>query len=85
LKKISIYIDDSVWAKFREQVFQKYGNLRKLSSEVEKILRASITEDAVNSGFKKIGITVKGTIPSQEIVAKRLLLKGPPSEELLKK
>jgi len=84
LKKISVYIEDSVWAKFREQVFQKYGNLRKLSSEVEKVLRAAITEDAVNLGFKKIGITVKGTMPSREIKAKRPLLKGPPSEDILK-
>jgi len=84
LKKISVYIDDSVWAKFREQVFRKYGNLRKLSSEVEKILRATIIEDAVNSGFKKIGITVKGTISPREIRDKRPLLKGPPSEEILK-
>ena len=84
MKKISVYIDGSVWAKFREQVFRKYGNLRKLSSEVEKILRATIIEDAVNSGFKKIGITVKGTISPREIRDKRPLLKGPPSEEILK-
>jgi len=84
LKKISVYIDDSVWAKFREQVFERYGNLRKLSSEVEKILQDTIIKDAVNSGFKEIGITVKGTISPQEIKDKRPMLKGPPSEEILK-
>jgi len=84
LKKISVYIDDSVWAKFREQVFQKYGNLRKLSSEVEKILRAAIIEDTVNSAFKKMGLTVKGTISSREIKDRRPKLKGLPSEEILK-
>jgi rRNA-processing protein FCF1 len=84
LTKVSVYVDDSVWINFKQQVFQKHGNLRKLSSEVEKILRAAVVEDAVILEFEKIGIKAKGTISSQEIKAKRPPLRGPPSEEILK-
>jgi hypothetical protein len=84
LTKVSVYVDDSVWANFREQVFQKHGNLRKLSSEVELLLQAAIVENAVISAFKKIGIADKGTTSSQEVKAKRPPLRGPPSEEILK-
>ncbi len=83
MTKVSVYVDDSVWINFREQVFQKHGNLRKLSSEVEKLLRDAVVEDAVISEFGKIGIKAKGTISSQEIKATRPLLRGPPSEKIL--
>ena len=83
MTKVSVYVDDSVWLNFREQVFQKHGNLRKLSSEIEKLLRDAIVEDAVISEFEKIGIKAKGTISSQEIKATRPLLKGPQSEKIL--
>jgi hypothetical protein len=84
LTKVSVYIDDSVWINFKKQVFQKHGNLRKLSSEVEKLLQAAIVEDAVISAFGKIGIKAKGTTSSQDIKASRPPLKGPPSEQILK-
>jgi hypothetical protein len=77
-------VDDAVWLNFKKQVFQKHGNLRKLSSEVEKLLRAEIVEDQVISGFEKIGITAKGILSSQEIKAARPKLRGLPSEEVLK-
>jgi hypothetical protein len=83
LTKVSVYIDDSVWINFKEKVFKKYGNLRKLSSEVEKLLRDAVVEAAVISEFGKIGIKAKGTISSQEIKATRPPLRGPPSEEIL--
>jgi hypothetical protein len=84
LTKVSLYVDDSVWVNFKKQVFQKHGNLRKLSSEVEMLIRAAIVEDAVISAFGKIGITAKGTTSSQEIKATRPPLRGPSSEEILK-
>ena len=85
MTKVSIYVDDSVWLTFREKVFQKHGNLRKLSSEVESLLRAAIVEDAVISTFEKIGAKAKGTISSKEIKTSRPQLRGPPSEEILMK
>lgn len=84
MTKVSVYVDDSVWASFKEQVFQKHGNLRKLSNEVEKLLRAAITEAAVISTFEKLGVKAKGTTFSQEIKATRPQLRGLPSEKILK-
>ena len=84
MAKVSIYVDDEVWGSFKTQVFHKHGNLRKLSSEVESLLRAAIVEDQVVSAFEKIGVTAKGTVSSNEIKATRPKLRGPPSEEILK-
>jgi hypothetical protein len=84
LTKVSVYVNDSVWLSFKKQVFQKHGNLRKLSSEIEALLRAAIVEDEIVSAFKKTGIIAKGTASSQEIKQTRPKLKGLPSEEILK-
>jgi hypothetical protein len=84
LTKVSVYLDDSTWLSFKKQVFQKHGNLRNLSSEVENLLRAEIVEHQVTSGFEKIGVNVRGTISSQEIKSVRPKLRGPSSEEVLK-
>jgi len=84
LTKVSIYINDKVWADFKKEVFRKYGSLRKISSEVETLLRSLIVEDAVVSGFKRIGVEAKGTMSSSDIKAKRPILKGPPSEEIIR-
>lgn len=83
MTKVSVYIDDSVWAKFKEQVFQKHGNLRKISSEVELLLRDAIVEDTLTSTLENLGIKAKGTISSQQVKAARPQLRGPPSEEIL--
>ena len=84
MTKVSVYVDDSVWLSFKKQVFQKHGNLRKISSEIEALLRAAIVEDEIASAFKKTGIIVKGAISSQEIKQTRPKLRGLPSEEILK-
>lgn len=84
MTKVSVYVDDDVWLSFKKQVFQKHGNLRSISSEVEDLLRAQVVEEQVVSGFEKIGVKVKGTISSREIKEIRPKLKGPPSEEIIK-
>ena len=38
LTKVSLYIDEDAWRRFREQVFAKHGTLRRLSGEVEKLI-----------------------------------------------
>jgi len=83
LTKISLYIDEDVWAKFRENVFRKHGSLRNLSSEVEALLRSTLVEDSMVSELQKMGITSEGTISSKEVKETRPVLKGPPSEEIL--
>ncbi len=84
MTKVSIYIDDAVWESFKAQVFQKHGNMRKISSEVEAILRAEIVQNLIISEFKKMGVKAKGTASSQEIKALRPKLRGPASEEIVK-
>jgi hypothetical protein len=58
--------------------------MRKISSEVEDILKAEIVQTLVVSEFKKMGIKAKGTASSQEIKALRPKLRGLPSEEIVK-
>lgn len=85
MSKVSLYINEEVWAKFREEVFRKYGSLRKLSNEVEALLRSTLIEDAVKSGFRKMGIEAEGIISSREVKEKRPLLMGLASEEIIRK
>jgi hypothetical protein len=84
LTKVSIYVNDNVWSDFKKEVFQKYGSLRKISSEVEMLLRSLIVQDAVVLGFKRIGVKADGVISSSEIKAGRPILRGPSSEEIIR-
>jgi len=84
MAKVSLYINEEVWAKFREGIFRKYGSLRKLSSEVENLLRSTLIEDKVTFEFRKLGIKVEGTISTQEVKEKRPMLRGPPSERIVR-
>ncbi|MFQ6086179.1 MAG: hypothetical protein ACE5OY_07985 [Candidatus Bathyarchaeia archaeon] len=82
--KVSLYVNEEVWGRFREEVFRKYGNLRKLSNEVEALLRSTLVEDRVTSEFKKLRIKTEGTVSSWEVKKKRPRLSGPPSEKIVK-
>ncbi len=84
MTKISIYLDDEVWAKFREQVFKKYGNLRRLSSEVENVLRSTLIDELVVHEFEKMGAKAPEMVWAQEVGEKRPTLKGPSSEALVR-
>ena len=84
MTKVSIYVNDKVWSDFKKEVFQKYGSLRKISSEVEMLLRSLIVQDAVVLGFRRIGVKVDGVISSSEIKAGRPILRGPSSEEIIR-
>ena len=85
MTKVSIYVDDEVWSEFKKEVFHKYGSLRKISSEVEMLLRSTLMQNAVASGFKKIGIEAEAGVSSSDIKAKRPVLRGPPSEKIIRK
>lgn len=84
MTKVSLYIDEEVWSKFRERVFSKYGNLRKLSSEVETVLRSTLVQDRVSSAFQKLGFQTEGTVSSRQVKENRPMLRGPPSEEIVR-
>jgi hypothetical protein len=69
---------------FKQQVFRKHGNLKKLSYEVEKLIRDAVVEDAVISEFEKIGVSTKVTITSQQIKSTRPKSRGPQSAEIIR-
>ncbi len=47
MAKVTVYVDDQVWAKFRASVFQRHGSLRVLSKEVEESLKSALVEEDV--------------------------------------
>jgi len=84
VRKVSLYIDEDLWVRFKEAVLRKHGTLRKLSSEVESLIRESlIGEEAVQS-FTKIGVEVDALISPKEIKKNRPKLRGPPSEAIIR-
>ena len=83
MTKVSVYIDESVWLEFKQQVMRNHGSLRKLSEEVEKLVRESNVETEVVGGFERLGVKAKGTISSQEIKANRPKSRGPPSKKII--
>jgi len=84
--KVSLYLDESLWVRFKEAVLRKHGTLRKLSSEVESLLQTSMVDDeSVEQAFKKIGINVKTPRSPEEVKQDRPKLRGPPSEVLIRR
>jgi len=84
LKKVSLYIDEELWNKFKEIVLRKHGTLRKLSSEVESLLRASLIDEEIGHVFKRMGLDVRIPRSSEEIKKSRPKLRGPSSEILIR-
>ena len=84
MTKVSVYVDDEVWRAFKEKVFQKHGNLRSISKEVDDLLRSQNVEDQVISGFANMGIKLTGRVSSREIEENRPKSRGPTSLEILK-
>ena len=84
MKKVSLYLDEELWVKFKEAVLRKHGTLRKLSSEVESLLRASLVDEDVERALKKMGIDVKAFISPEEVKKGRPKLRGPPSQVLIR-
>ena len=83
-KKVSLYLDEGVWAKFKESVFRRQGTLRKLSDEVEKLLRDSLIDESIESIFEKMGIKMKTFVSPKQVKNTRPKLIGPPSEILIR-
>lgn len=84
MKKVSLYIDEKLWTKFKEAVLRKHGTLRKLSSEVENLLRTSLIDEEIRRAFEKMGVDMRVSVFSEEIKRSRPKLRGPPSEELIR-
>lgn len=84
MKKVSLYLDEEVWIRFKEVVLRRHGTLRRLSSEVESLLRMSLIDEDVEKAFRKMGIGVKAFISPEEVKRGRAKLRGPPSEALIR-
>jgi hypothetical protein len=59
MAKVTVYVDDTVWSKFRASVFQRRGSLKGLSEEVEGSLRSALVDEdtvvflqTIKSGLK---------------------------------
>ena len=83
-KRQSLYIDERLWIKFKELVLRRYGTLRKLSSEVESLLRAYLVDDEVERAFKRMGVDVDVLVSPEDVKRGRPMLRGPPSEDLIR-
>jgi len=58
--KVSLYLDEKLWARFKEAGLRKHGTLRKLSSEVDSLLQTSMVDgEDVEQAFEKMGIDAK--------------------------
>lgn len=65
--KVSLYLNDDLWKKFRMDVLRKTGDLRSLSSEVQTLIRESSHEDSMRKGFEKLKVDLKPVSSSQVI------------------
>jgi hypothetical protein len=47
MAKVTVYVDDEVWSKFRAFVFRRRGSLKVLSKEVEESLKSTLIEEDI--------------------------------------
>ncbi len=78
-----MYLDEELWAKFKEAVLRKYGTLRKLSDEVENLLRFSLVGEEVELAFERLDIETKA-VSIDVIKRERPKLRGLPSELIIR-
>jgi hypothetical protein len=74
MAKVTVYLDDDVWSKFRASVFEKHGSLKVLSKQVELSLKQALQEDEVLTYLA--GLRGKGS-PNKHV---RPRLRGSPAE-----
>ncbi len=78
-------MDDAAWRRFREQVFAKYGTLRKLSDEVEALISSEDVEETMVTGAKRLGVTLNRTLAPAQIKRIRPKLQGKPAEKVVRR
>ena len=83
MAKVSLYIDDSAWKRFREQVFARHGTLRQLSGDVEGLIYSEDIERILAVGARKVGIPIKRLTPSA-IKRARPKLRGAVAEKIVR-
>jgi hypothetical protein len=79
MAKVTVYVDDEVWSRFRASVFRRHGSLRVLSKEVEESLKSALVEGDVIPYLVKLRASLK---PKSRM---RPEGRGPPAEVLIRK
>lgn len=68
--KVSLYVGDEVWDKFKRAVLRRTGDPRALSSEVQNLIQDSFIEDKVVAGFEKMKIASKPLSSMRVVIVK---------------
>ena len=84
MAKVTFYIDDQAWKRFREQAIARHGTLRKLNDEVEDLIRSEDMETVVASGANKAGIPWERVFTPSAIKKARPILRGTTAETMLR-
>jgi hypothetical protein len=71
--KVSLYLQDEVWRKFKKAVLRRTGELRSLSSEVQELIEENSAEDSLRKGFEKMNLDVKPISSSHVVPVKPLI------------
>jgi len=79
MAKVTVYVDDQVWSRFRASVFQRHGTLNVLSKEVEESLRSTLVEEDVLPYLAKLKASLR---PKTHV---RPLKKGPTAEAQIRR
>ena len=79
MAKVTVYVDDQVWSRFRASVFQRRGNLRVLSKEVEESLKSTLVEEDVLPYLAKLKASLNPKTRA------RPEQRGPPAEAQIRK
>ncbi len=75
MAKVTVYVDDEIWAKFRASVMEKHGSLKLLDKEVEQSLTQILKEGELLTHLARLG----GTAGQKQ--RDRPRLRGPPAEQ----
>jgi len=59
LGKVSVYIDEELWKKFKKMIVQRTGDTRSLSREVQTLIEETIVEKALLDAFKRLGLNLE--------------------------
>ncbi len=62
--KVSLYLNDELWAKFKRAVLRQTGDARSLSSKVQDLIQNSMLQESVAVGFRRMGVTPNPVDPS---------------------
>ena len=57
--KVSIYIDEELWQKFKKMIVQRTGDTRSLSKEVQSLIEERIVEKTLLDAFKRLDLNLE--------------------------